>query len=186
MSIPAAFVSHAGSCRCGQVQFCLRAAPIITLCCHCRFCQKLSGSAFRIAAMIEAEHVRVVAGVPTESVGEGGHEVWHCPACCCALWSHHPKLGAAIAFVAVGTLERAEELPPEVHYFTRSKHPWVTLVPQVPAFVERGDPGKPGVAARMTAALARSPAQSLQAWTQEAGEVKRVAAPVPPRGSPRR
>jgi hypothetical protein len=73
--------------------------------------------------------------------------------------------GAAITFIGVGILDRGAELPPEVHYFTRSRHPWVILPPEVPAFAERGDPGKPAAAARIAAALARAPA-SFQAWAQ--------------------
>jgi len=34
----------------------------------------------------------------------------------------------------VGTLENPDALPPDVHIYTRSKLPWVTLPPGVPAF----------------------------------------------------
>ena len=34
----------------------------------------------------------------------------------------------------VGTLDKPSALPPDVHIFTRSKLPWVTLPEGVPAF----------------------------------------------------
>lgn len=173
MTIPATFVPHAGGCRCGQVRFSLSATPIITLCCHCRFCQKLSGSAFRIAVMIEAENLCVLAGEPVELAGQRVHKVLRCAACGHGLWSHHSQLGDAIAFIGAGMLDRGEELPPEVHYFTRSKHPWVHLPAGIPAFAERGDPGKPAAAARIAAALqvqtrAGTSSASLAAWARGA------------------
>jgi len=160
------FVPLTGSCKCGKLRFRMDDAPIVTLCCHCRLCQKVSGSAFRISAMIETDRLTILAGEPQPFQGADSHKVLQCPACRFNLWAHNPALGDAIAFVGVGMLDHGERLPPDVHYFTRSKHPWVTLSPDVPAFEERGDPGKPGAAARIAAALAGDGSgYSMDAWT---------------------
>jgi hypothetical protein len=132
----------------------METAPIITHCCHCRLCQKVSGSAFRVNAMIETRHLTVLEGAPQLSQGAASHKEIQCGACGAALWSFHPKLGEALAFVGVGMLDRGERLAPEAHYFTRSKHPWVTLPPDLPAFEELGYPQKPEAGARIAAALA--------------------------------
>jgi hypothetical protein len=131
----------------------MEVAPIITHCCHCRDCHKVSGAAFRINAMIETDRLTILEGAPQRFQGARSHEVVQCPDCRFALWSHHPRIGKAIAFVPVGALDHGERLSPEVHYFTRSKHPWVTLPAGVPAFEELGDPGKAEADARITAAL---------------------------------
>jgi hypothetical protein len=47
------FVPLTGRCGCGHVSFSLSSAPIVVNCCHCRFCQRLGGSAFAVNAMIE-------------------------------------------------------------------------------------------------------------------------------------
>jgi len=162
------FVPLTGGCKCGQVRFRIDAAPIITHCCHCRQCQKVSGAAFRINAMIETEHLTVLAGEPQPFQGADSHKVLQCPACRLSVWSYHPQLGEGIAFVGVGMLDHGERLPPEAHYFTRSRHPWVSLPPGVPAFEERGDPGKPGARERILAALARAGgAPAMQTWVRE-------------------
>ena len=39
-----------------------------------------------------------------------------------------------LSFVRVGTLDEPTALPPNVHIYTRSQLPWVTLPADVPAF----------------------------------------------------
>lgn len=149
------FVPLTGGCNCGQVRFRMQIAPIITHCCHCLQCQRFSGSAFRINSMIETEHLKIEQGHPVRFANSGAQAQFQCPNCRGVLWTHHPKLGPAIAFVGAGALDEATRLPPEAHYFTRSKHPWLVLPPGIPAFEQLGDPNKPGVAARIHAVLAR-------------------------------
>jgi hypothetical protein len=38
--------------------------------------------------------------------------------------------------VRVGTLDRPERVPPDIHIFTSSKQPWVVLPPDIPAVPE--------------------------------------------------
>ena len=51
-----------GSCRCEQVQFEVTAPPLMTMACHCRGCQKMTGSAFSLSAAIPTEGFRVTRG----------------------------------------------------------------------------------------------------------------------------
>jgi len=148
------FVPLTGGCRCGKVRFRMEAPPIITHCCHCRLCQKTSGSVFAVNAMIETGHLAILEGEPAPFQDADCQKALKCPACRFSLWSHHPMFGEAIAFVGVGMLDSGERLPPEAHYFTRTKHPWVVLPPDLPAFEQLGDPGKAGFGPRVAAALA--------------------------------
>jgi hypothetical protein len=148
-----AFTPLDGGCNCGKIRFRLEVAPIVTHCCHCRDCQKTSGSAFCINAMIEPEHLTVLQGTPAHV--QGSPAVAKCTDCGLALWSYHGHFGETIAFVGVGTLDEGERLAPEAHYFTRSKHPWLQLPPELPAFEAFGFPQKPEAEARIAAALAK-------------------------------
>jgi len=94
--------------------------PIFVNCCHCRQCQKLSGSAFALNAMIERDRVEVMEGADVLSGGR-------CPKCQTLLWGTHRMFGDAILFLRVGTLDEGEKLTPDAHFFTRSKHPWVAI-----------------------------------------------------------
>ncbi len=83
-----------------------------------------------------------------------------CPRCGTELWAYHRKFGDALRFVRVGTLDRGEDMPPHAHFFTASKHAWVTLPAGVPHFagLPEADEGlwPADAAARVDAALAAS------------------------------
>ena len=129
-----------GGCTCGAVRYRLSSQPLFVHCCHCRWCQRETGAAFALNAMIEADRVEVISGttevteVPTLS-GKG-QKIARCPQCLIALWSNYAGAGDRIRFVRVGTLDNPDALPPDIHIFTASKQPWVLLPPGVPAVEE--------------------------------------------------
>jgi hypothetical protein len=157
MTQPSSHVALTGACACGNVRFALNDAPITTHCCHCLQCQKSTGSAFSVHAMIERERISVLQGTPETYQGKESHKAVQCPACKARLWSYHPHLGEAIAFVRVGMLDEPGRLQPEAHYFTRSKHPWLRLPAGLPTFDELGDPGNLEARKRVEAALTARP-----------------------------
>lgn len=122
-----------GGCTCGQVRYSVPAAPMIVHGCHCRGCQRNSGSAFAINALFEADQVKLLSGsvetisVPTPS--GTGQDITRCASCKVAVWSNYNMGGLRkhINFIRVGTLDEPDFLPPDVHIFTTSKQPWVTL-----------------------------------------------------------
>jgi hypothetical protein len=103
---------------------------MITHCCHCQDCQRQTGSAFVINALIETDRIAVASGeiAPTRMPTDSGrvHDISRCTACGTALWSDYGGR-PYLRFVRVGTLDAPAEVPPDVHIFTRSKLPWVGL-----------------------------------------------------------
>ncbi len=132
-----------GGCTCRAVRYRLASAPLFVHCCHCRWCQRETGSAFAINAMIEADRVELLQGapeiVPTPSSSGKGQKIARCPRCRVALWSNYPGAGDAVRFVRVGTLDDPDALPPDIHIFTASKQPWVVLPPGAPTVEEYYD-----------------------------------------------
>jgi hypothetical protein len=126
-----------GGCACGAVRYRLTSAPMFVHCCHCRDCQRQTGSAFVLNALIETDRVVLSSGdlaaiaAPTDSGRP--HRIFRCVACGTALWSEYGGV-AALRFVRVGTLDDPALLPPDVHIYVRSKLPWITLPESVPAF----------------------------------------------------
>ena len=129
-----------GGCVCGAVRYRMTARPLFVHCCHCRWCQRETGSAFVLNALIESEHVELLKGrveaVPVPSESGRGQEICRCPTCKVALWSYYSGAGKAIRFVRAGTLDDPQQVPPDVHIYTDSKQPWVILPDGVPAFAE--------------------------------------------------
>lgn len=129
-----------GGCDCRQIRYRMQTRPLIVHCCHCRWCQRETGSAFVINAMIESDRVVLLAGEPdvvhTPSESGQGQQIARCPRCRIAVWSHYGGAGPVLRFVRVGTLDEPDHLPPDIHVFTMSKQPWVVLPPGTPAVPE--------------------------------------------------
>jgi hypothetical protein len=129
-----------GGCTCRFVRYRMKTAPMWVNCCHCSWCQRETGSAFAINALIEADRVEVTQGevevVNTPSASGKGQKIARCPRCRVALWSNYAGAGDLVRFVRVGTLDDPARCPPNVHIFTTTKQPWVVLPPSVPAVPE--------------------------------------------------
>ncbi|MDE2580016.1 MAG: GFA family protein [Rhodospirillales bacterium] len=138
------FVPLEGACTCGRIGYRLEAPPLVVHCCHCTWCQRETGSAFALNAMIETSRVTRLAGepelVPTPSASGRGQRVFRCPTCRVALWSTYPGAGPAILFVRVGTLRAPHLLAPDIHIFTATKLPWVTIPDGARAVAEYYNP----------------------------------------------
>jgi hypothetical protein len=131
-----------GGCNCRYIRFRLASAPIFINGCHCRVCQRETGSAFAINAMIEANRLEILTeAMPEYFVTQAGTQPAmrgaRCPRCGVGLWGTHPDFGDAILFVRGGTLD--ERVMPDVHFFTVTRHPLVAVPDDVPSF-----PGLPG------------------------------------------
>jgi len=123
--------SAEGGCTCRALRYRLTRAPLIVHCCHCRWCQRESGSAFALNVLIESAHLARLAGEPqpvlTPSNSGKGQTIVRCASCQVAVWSHYAGLGERLAFVRVGTLDEPDRFPPDVHIYTESKQVWVVL-----------------------------------------------------------
>jgi hypothetical protein len=109
-------------------------------CCHCRWCQRETGSAFALNGLLEATELSLLKGqvevVDTPSNSGRGQRISRCPNCRIALWSNYSGAGEAIHFVRLGTLDDPDAFPPDIHIFTASRQPWVNLAGGAPAVPE--------------------------------------------------
>ena len=129
-------VAREGGCACGAVRYRLTSDPLFTHCCHCLNCQRQTGSAFVINALIEADRVELLAGAPqaVDVPRDDGSKqrISRCPTCQVAVYSDYGR--PEVLFVRAGTLDQPGSVTPDVHIFTKSKLSWVTLPESVPAF----------------------------------------------------
>lgn len=150
-----------GGCDCGEIRYRLMSAPLFVNCCHCRCCQRGSGSAFAINAMIETDRVEKLNGEPdlidTPTASGKGQQIARCPRCRIAVWSHYAGGGPLLSFVRVGSLDQPDQLPPNIHIFTSTRQPWVTLpegIPAVEGYYDRNQHWPPESLARLDALFA--------------------------------
>jgi len=147
-----------GGCTCRAVRYRMETSPLFVHCCHCTWCQRETGASFALNAMIEADRVVLLSGevdeVATPTNSGLGQKIARCPTCRIALWSNYSGVGNAVRFVRVGTLDRPDLLPPDIHIFTASKQPWVVLPPgahAVPEYYDRNKYWPPGSLERRAA-----------------------------------
>ena len=139
---------HEGGCACGHVRYSVHADPLIVHCCHCRWCQRQTGTSFALNALYEAGRVDLDQGdveeVETPSPSGKGQVIARCPKCRVAVWSnyHMGGLKERVRFMRVGTLDDPDRLPPDVHIYTSTKQPWVVIPPGDYAVEEFYDVGK--------------------------------------------
>jgi hypothetical protein len=129
-------IQRQGGCSCGAVRYRLTSDPLFTHCCHCLNCQRQTGSAFVINLLIEADRVDLLAAdpQPIEVPRDDGskQKIFRCPTCQVAVFSQYTR--PELLFVRGGTLDEPSSVEPDVHIFTRSKLPWITVPDSVPAF----------------------------------------------------
>ena len=122
-----------GGCACRAIRYRMMSAPIVVHACHCTWCQRETGSAHALNAVIETDRVEILSGQPeaidTPSHSGKGQKIVRCPKCRVALWSNYAGAGASMRFVRVGTLDHPEACPPDIHIYTSTRQPWV----QIPA-----------------------------------------------------
>jgi hypothetical protein len=132
-----------GGCTCRAVRYRVATSPLFVHCCHCRWCQRETGSAFALNALIESNRVSLVGGeieiVDTPSNSGRGQKIARCPVCRVAVWSNYAGAGDRFRCVRVGTLDEPDALPPDIHIFTSTKQPWVLLPATMPAVAEYYD-----------------------------------------------
>src|SRR5262245_28840405 len=84
-----------GGCTCGQIRYRLAGNPLIVHACHCRWCQRETGTAHALNALYEADRVTHIAGEPelivTPSASGKGQTIARCPTCKVAVWSNIPR-----------------------------------------------------------------------------------------------
>ena len=94
-----------GGCTCRQLRYRLSGTPLIVHACHCRWCQRETGTAFATNALYEADRVTHLAGEPdvvmTPSASGKGQRIARCPSCRVSIWSNYPQAGPAVQFIRV-------------------------------------------------------------------------------------
>ena len=156
-----------GGCACGAVRYRLTDEPIFVNNCHCRLCQRQTGSTSVVNAFVESEHLTQLSGETSRhavKAGSGGdHVIVRCRNCGTALWSIYPRLGELGAGVRVGTLDDPSAVTPDAAIFTESKMAWVTLPEGIPQFEATYNPAEllpPERFARLKVLIERRAAQA--------------------------
>jgi hypothetical protein len=116
-----------GGCLCGQVRYSANAEPMFTGMCHCKTCQKESGSAFNIVIALPVSAVSIQGSPKVYTrTGDSGQPVAHrfCPNCGSTITSE-PAAMAGASIIRAGTLDDPSWLQPAMEIYCDAAQPWV-------------------------------------------------------------
>jgi hypothetical protein len=136
MNLPAG-----GSCQCGQVRLTLAAEPLFTYACHCRDCQKRTGSAFSMGLVVMADTVSIKGDLTTwaRTSDDGQTNTRYSCASCGNIIYGDSTASPGIWKLQAGLLEDTSGICPGVHIWTCRKQGWVELPPGAAAFDTQPD-----------------------------------------------
>lgn len=125
-----AMVPMTGGCLCGAVRYEATVPPTNVSYCHCRMCQRWSGSAIVVAAKFPQDAFTITQGQPefykSSDIGERGF----CTRCGTPLIFRY--VGMDAIYVSVGTLDHPEDAPPTLHMGIESQVPWLSIEDDLP------------------------------------------------------
>ncbi|MEM7466195.1 MAG: GFA family protein [Pseudomonadota bacterium] len=128
-----------GRCSCGQVRYEIRNEPLFTQACHCTDCQRTTGSAFVIHAVVCEEDVDLTGETKMSLAPTGsgaGCELHACATCGVIIWVRYCYHQVPVIAIRAGTFTDTGALVPQAHIFTSRKQSWVNIPSDVPAFAE--------------------------------------------------
>lgn len=125
-----------GGCLCGSIKYSFQGAPVMTGVCHCRDCQKQTGTSFSIIQGVPREALKVT-GTPkviaTRGISGGAVQRHFCGDCGSPLYSLVDEV-PALAFLKAGTLDEVSTLAPQFQVWCSTAQPWLTIDPALPRF----------------------------------------------------
>jgi hypothetical protein len=128
-----------GGCVCEAVRFEISEPLLGALYCHCKRCQRRTGTAFSLTALTVPGSLRVTAGdelVRTWAPPDGWVKAF-CGECGSQLYTTHPQQAELVA-VRMGALDADPQIRPSVHQFTDYAAPWHAIPDDgLPRFPER-------------------------------------------------
>jgi hypothetical protein len=122
--------TFSGGCACGAIRYRTQAEPMVMVNCHCRDCQRSTGSAYAAIMVLPASSV-TLTGEPRyyKTVGDAGKAVERgfCPACGSPVSAKLERFPDAIGIYAA-SLDDPSAYQPTLEIFTSSAQPWTAML----------------------------------------------------------
>jgi hypothetical protein len=126
-----------GRCACGAIRYECGDAPIVELICHCRDCQRASGSSSAPIMFVAADRFEFISGEPAyhEVTGGSGRQIRRCfcRKCGSPLTAYWPE-NAALVLIQVGSLDDPSQFKPDQELWMCRADDWHSVLPETTKF----------------------------------------------------
>ena len=115
-----------GGCLCGAIRYSAETDPAFTAVCHCKNCQKQTGTASSVIVGLPAGSLSISGPIKTfRDTGDSGKAVYRrfCPACGSPIVTD-VEVMPALTFLKAGTLDDTGWLKPAMEIYCDSAQPW--------------------------------------------------------------
>lgn len=130
-------MTREGGCVCGAVRYQAHGDPARTVVCHCKFCQRCTGSAFALWPTFSHEKVNLTGRLSAYEHRSDESGRWirlnFCPRCGTTVTSTFEKGPGEIALPG-GTFDDTAWIAVDRHVWTRSAQHWVSIPADVASF----------------------------------------------------
>jgi len=126
---------HRGSCLCGDVKYEVTGELGDFGYCHCRSCQKASGSAHAANCPVRRTDFRLTSGAEQlrEFESSPGKRRVFCSRCGSPIYAYLASDMATVR-IRLGSLDTPFEKQPRAHTFVSERAPWAPIADEVPQF----------------------------------------------------
>jgi hypothetical protein len=118
-----------GGCLCGKVRYSAEAEPVFVGVCHCKNCQKGTGTAFASVVGLPKPVLTVQGALKTYADrGDSGKALYRrfCPECGSSVMDEAEAM-PNVVMIMTGTLDDASWVKPAMEIYCDSAQPWVSL-----------------------------------------------------------
>jgi hypothetical protein len=132
-----------GRCVCGQATYSATAEPIFTGLCHCKTCQRVTGSSFGAVVAIPAPSLTVTGDVTQyDRIGDSGQATHRsfCPVCGASI-ALSADIMSGIVMLPIGTLDDTDWVKPTMQIYCQAEQGWLDLGGEMQRFDRMPDPG---------------------------------------------
>jgi hypothetical protein len=129
-------VHAAGQCLCGAVRIAVKGTPVRMAQCHCKDCQRVTGTGHASNAIFRAEDVTITGETKgcTVTADSGNASTRHfCPACGARMYGTNTGRPGMVV-VPVGVFDDTSWFKPEAVLYTRRRPVWDITTDSVPNF----------------------------------------------------
>jgi hypothetical protein len=116
-----------GQCRCADITFVAKGPAMLTMACHCKGCQRMTGGAFSLSAMYTSANFEVLTGQPTVGGMKASPAHYMCPNCSSWIFTRVASPMGDLVNVRAPMFDEPDQSAPFIETCALEKLHWINF-----------------------------------------------------------